>query len=89
MIDNFMYGQTSLLDCCYHPNLEIIRGDVRNEELLRQQLSTVDAILPLSCLTGAPLCDRDPVGAQQINHDAVRFLAEQKVKRPALDLPLH
>ena len=45
VIDSFMFGQTSLLDCCYHPNLEIIRGDVRNEELLQEQLRTVDAIL--------------------------------------------
>ena len=87
VIDNFMYGQTSLLDCCYHPNLEIIRGDVRNENLLREQLRTVDTILPLACLTGAPLCDRDPVGAQQINHDVVRFLAEHKSKEQCLIFP--
>ena len=87
VIDNFMYGQTSLLDCCHHPNLEIIRGDVRKEELLRQHLRTTDAILPLACLTGAPLCDRDPVGSQQINHDAVRFLAEQKSREQSLIFP--
>jgi len=87
VIDNFIYGQTSLLDCCHHPRLEIIRGDVRNEELLRQQMRTVDAIFPLACLTGAPLCDRDPVGAQQINHDAVSFLAEQKSKEQCLIFP--
>ena len=87
VIDNFMYGQTSLLDYCYHPSLEIIRGDVRNENLLQEQLRTVDAILPLACLTGAPLCDRDPVGAQQINHDAVRFLAEHKSKEQRLIFP--
>ncbi len=87
VIDNFMYGQTSLLDCCYHPSLEIIRGDVRNENLLQEQLRTVDAILPLACLTGAPLCDRDPVGAQQINHDAVHFLAERKSKEQRLIFP--
>ena len=49
VIDNFMYGQTSLLECCYHPSLEIIRGDVRNENLLQDQLRTVDAILPMAC----------------------------------------
>ena len=87
VVDNFMYDQTSLLDCCFHPSLEIIRGDVRNEELLRQQLRKVDAILPLACLTGAPLCDRDPVGAQQINYEAVRFLAEQKSKEQCLVFP--
>ena len=87
VIDNFMFGQTPLLDFCHHQSLEIIRGDVRNEELLRQHLRTADAILPLACLTGAPLCDRDRIGAQQINHDAVRFLAKHKSKEQRLIFP--
>ena len=28
VIDNFMYGQTPLLDCCINPNLKIIRVEV-------------------------------------------------------------
>ena len=87
VIDNFMFGQTSLLDCCHYKELKVIRGDVRNEQLLREEMSRVDAILPLACLTGAPLCDRDPVGAQQINHDAVHFLAEHKSKEQRLIFP--
>jgi len=87
VIDNLIYGQTSLLDCCYHPQFEMIRGDVRNEELLKLQLRTADAILPLACLTGAPLCDRDPVGAQQINYAAVQFLADHKSREQRLIFP--
>jgi len=87
VIDNLMYGQTSLLDCCYHPEFEMIRGDVRNEQLLRKEMSKVDAIIPLACLTGAPLCDRDPVGAQQINHDAVLFIAKHKSREQRLIFP--
>lgn len=30
-IDNFMYNQTSLLDCCHDERLTIIRGDARDE----------------------------------------------------------
>ena len=87
VIDNFMYGQTSLLDCCKHHSFEIIRGDVRNEDLLEQHLSSADAIFPLACLTGAPLCDRDPTGAKQINHNAVRFIAEKKSREQLLIFP--
>lgn len=29
VVDNFMYGQQVLLDCCYNEKLSIIRGDVR------------------------------------------------------------
>ena len=87
VIDNFMYGQTSLLDCCYYKNLLVVRGDVRDERLLREVMPKADAILPLACLTGAPLCDRDQIGAQQINHDSVRFVAEHKSKDQLLIFP--
>ena len=76
VIDGFMYRQASLLDCCWHPRLAIVRGDARDRPLIAEHLKGVDAVLPLACLTGAPLCDRDPVGAQSVNLDAVRMLLE-------------
>ncbi|MBP0021223.1 MAG: NAD(P)-dependent oxidoreductase [Cyanobacteria bacterium SBLK] len=87
VLDNFTYGQTPLLDCCYNANLEIIRGDVRNRDLVKDLVAKVDVILPLACLTGAPLCDRDPVGAKQINYEAVRFIAESKSPEQMLIFP--
>ena len=33
-IDNFMYNQPSLLDCCYDEKLTVIRGDARDEGLV-------------------------------------------------------
>ena len=47
-IDNFIYNQNSLLDCCYDRNLSIIRGDVRDKSLLSKYLKQVDAIFPLA-----------------------------------------
>lgn len=85
--DNFMYKQTPLLDVSISPKLKIIRGDVRNESLLKEQLKSVDVILPLACLTGAPLCDRDPVGAKAINHDAIRFLLKHKSSTQKMIFP--
>ncbi len=87
VIDNFMYGQNSLLDCCYSDELQVVRGDVRDEKLLREAMSKTDAILPLACLTGAPLCDRDQIGAQQINYDSVKLMAEHKSKDQLLIFP--
>ena len=87
VIDNFMYGQNSLLDCCYSEELHVVRGDVRDEKLLLEEVPKVDAILPLACLTGAPLCERDQIGAKQINHDSVRLMAEHKSKDQLLIFP--
>ena len=74
VIDNFMYQQTSLLDCCHHRGLTIVRGDARDPRVLAEPVKRVDCILPLACLTGAPLCDRDPVGATSVNRDAIKTL---------------
>lgn len=75
VLDNFMYGQTSLLECCGDPKFTIVRGDVRDRRLLAGLVPRVDAVLPLACLTGAPACDRDPVTAKAVNFDAVREIA--------------
>lgn len=78
VIDNFMYKQTSLLDVCWQPKFNIIRGDARDKALLKKEMAKADAILPLACYTGAPLCSRDPVGATTTNYEAVVNVAELK-----------
>lgn len=87
VLDNFMYGQTSLLDCCQYPNLHIVRGSVTDSKTLKRSLEDVDAVLPLACLTGAPICDQRPDEAQAVNLYAIeRMLAwrkpEQKIIFP-------
>lgn len=75
-VDNFMYGQTSLLDCCHDKNLTVTRGDARDRQLMTRLVRDADFIIPLACLTGAPLCGKDPVGAQTVNFEAVKMLQE-------------
>ena len=58
VIDNFLFGQQSLLECCNNKNLKILRDDVRNQNLLQDEISKSDCIIPLACLTGAPLCSK-------------------------------
>lgn len=87
VIDNFLFGQQSLLECCNNKNLKILRDDVRNQNLLQDEISKSDCIIPLACLTGAPLCSKDPVGAQQINFDQIKFIADRKSKDQMLIFP--
>ena len=81
VVDSFMYQQNSLMDCCHHSGLSVIRGDARDQKLIAKALEGADLIIPLACLTGAPLCDRDPVAAQTVNRDAVRMLVEMRDPR--------
>ena len=79
-VDNFMYGQTSLLDCCAYDNFTIVRGDVRDERLMLPLLKKADVIMPLACLVGAPLCAQKPIEARSINLDAILMLLKNASK---------
>lgn len=78
VVDNFMYGQRSLLDCCHNANLTIIRDDVRNEQLIAGLVQKVDCIIPLACIVGAPACDKDPVAARTVNLEAIKLILSFK-----------
>ena len=87
VLDNFMYNQTSLLDCCHDKKLQITRGDTRDKALLKGLIKDVDAIFPLACLTGAPLCKIDPMGAQSIIVDAIDMILELRSKHQPIVFP--
>lgn len=87
VIDNFMYSQTSLLDCCHRKELQIINGDARDKDLISKHLKKVDIIIPLACLVGAPLCDKNPVEARSINFEAIKLLLELRKKEQRIIFP--
>ncbi len=74
VIDRFMYGQNSLLDCCCDKNFSVIRGDVRDKETLSKAMDGAHFIIHLAALVGAPLCDLDPVAATTTNLEATNLL---------------
>ena len=73
-LDNFMYNQTSLLECCANKRLSIVRGDVRDKGLVTELLKKVDCIMPLACITGFQACDRDATAAKSVNLEAIKML---------------
>jgi nucleoside-diphosphate-sugar epimerase len=74
VLDNFMFKQTSLNHCCYHPNFTIVKGDIRQKDTMSVLMKEADVIIPLAALVGAPLCSLDPIGATTINHDAIELM---------------
>ena len=86
-IDNFMYNQASLLDCCSNPRLTIIRGDARDKDLISRSLKEVEMIIPLACLTGRPVCDKDPLTARTINLEAIKMLLKLRGKNQGIIFP--
>jgi len=88
VVDNFMFRQTSLADCCHYDTFEVIRGDARDERLMKGLVAKADVIIPLAALVGAPLCDRDPTAAQTINFEAVAMLCKLASKKQRILMPI-
>jgi len=81
------HNQTSLLDCCHDRKLTVTRGDARDKELVSELIKDVEVIIPLACLTGAPLCKKDPVSARTTNLDAIRMIVELRGKDQRIVFP--
>lgn len=87
VLDNFMFGQSSLAECCGFDKFEVIRGDCRDEGLVKKILAKADVIIPLAALVGAPLCKNDPIGTRTINQESIEMLCrlasqDQKILMP-------
>lgn len=86
-VDSFMYNQASLLDCCHDKKLTIQRGDARDKALMSKFLKEADAIFPLACLTGAPLCQKSPFEAKSTIVDAIRMMLDLRSKDQMIIFP--
>ena len=87
VIDNFLYGQSSLLDVCHDRNLTLLRADARDRGVMKRAVDGQEVLIPLAALVGAPLCAREPDAACSTNLGAVELLLslrtpEQKVLYP-------
>lgn len=87
VLDNFMFQQNSLLDCCARDNFSVVRGDAREEGTLRKLVQEADYIIPLAALVGAPSCNADRSGATTTNRDAIASLVRLASKNQRLIMP--
>ena len=87
VLDNFIFGQSSLNHVCYHPNFRVYRGDVRIETDILPLMKDADIIIPLAAYVGAPFCDRDPIGATTTNKDAIFMMMKYLDKDQVVIMP--
>ncbi len=87
VLDNFMFGQSPLLDCCPSENFNVVRGDARDEDILKPLLEKIDYIIPLAALVGAPLCSRDKIGTTTTIKDAAASLVKLASKEQRIIIP--
>jgi nucleoside-diphosphate-sugar epimerase len=87
VLDKFVYGQRTLLECCADPNFEIVRGDVREADVLRKVIEGQDFIIPLAAIVGFPACDSDKTAARTINYEAIKLLLSLREKGQKVIFP--
>jgi len=88
VIDNFLFNQLSLLDVSYSKNLKIIRGDVNNEKLLKDEVIKHDVIIPLAAIVGAPACSQNLFLAEQTNTNQIKTIVSNTSKSQQIIFPV-
>ena len=85
VVDLYLYGEGVLDAVKDNPNLEQVKGDIRDRALLQRVIPGTDALIHLACISNDPSVELDPQLSRTINYDAfcalVRISKENGVKR--------
>lgn len=85
VLDLYMYGEDVLDTVKNHPNLIQIKGDLRDQALLKREIPGCDAVIHLACISNDPSFELNPELGKSINYDAfiplVDIAKESGVKR--------
>lgn len=87
VLDLFIYGGHVFdgIPASARGSLEIFKGDLRDQSLLKQALTGCDAVIHLACISNDPSFELDPALGRSINYDAfiplVDIARESGVKR--------
>ena len=88
VLDNFMYNQATLLDCCHYPDrFDVVRGDARDEDLVKKFIEDADIIIPLACIVGAKACNENKVAAKTTNLEAIEMLLRIRNRHQPIIFP--
>ena len=85
VIDLYLYGEDVLDSVKDHPGLTQIKGDIRDQDLLRKEMPGTDAVIHLACISNDPSYELNPALGKSINYDAflplVQIAKQENVRR--------
>ncbi len=76
VLDLYLYGSSVLDSVKDNPNLEQIKGDIRDQILLEKVVSGCDAVIHLACISNDPSFELNPELGKSINYDAFSPLVD-------------
>jgi nucleoside-diphosphate-sugar epimerase len=74
VLDALLHGQEGLARRQESEGVELIRGDIRDEEARRAALDGVQEVVHLAAIVGDPACARDPDAAHAVNVEGTKAL---------------
>src|SRR5438309_249561 len=69
VLDAFLFGDRSLSEFKPSPSFELIRGDIRNIEVVQRSMKGSDAVIHLAAIVGDSACDDQQSSAIEINRE--------------------
>ena len=82
VLDLMIYGEDVIKP---HKNLVMIKGDIRNIDLLKKILDNIDIVIHLACISNDPSFELNPELGKSINLDPfeplVKLCKKSKVKK--------
>lgn len=76
VLDWFIYGEDVLNEVNGHPNLTKLKGDIRDQEILKNEIPGCDAVIHLACISNDPSFELNPDLGKSINYDAFEPLVK-------------
>lgn len=73
VLDLMIYGDNLLP---IHPNLKVIRGDIRDKNVLSESIAGADCIIHLACISNDPSFELNPSLGKSINMDSFEPLVQ-------------
>ena len=76
VLDNLLFDNgSSIINHFKNSNFKFVKGDIRNEPLLKTLVRDKDAIVHLAAIVGFPACSKDPFLAKSVNLDASKLIS--------------
>ena len=70
VLDLYIFGERIFDALKDDPQLSQIKGDIRDQALLKESLAGVDAVIHLACISNDPSFELNPALSRSINYDA-------------------
>ncbi|WP_413576208.1 NAD-dependent epimerase/dehydratase family protein [Bdellovibrio sp. HCB290] len=70
-LDDFRYNQKVFQAHLKNRNFHLMKADARDTKAYSDWLKKCDAFITLACLTGAPVCEKNPELATSVNHQSI------------------